>query len=254
MIGSIVYMRSYESLILMNIISGLISIIMLAKLILISKLTSWHIIDIFRELLLIVYTIENFTDNKTEIEVVLILVVFLSSVQGVYFFALFESTRLLTKSIAKLVLKLFNLLIVLIYLFSMLSVVLNTSKYSIDIKEILVFNNIYLTLLSFLILSLILGLTTYKYKFEKDVIEIASILIELEKLMFWKRNAKKIYFFQVCKPTTSIKVKCIQKSINYLQDYFSYNEIINSKLHTIQKQCDDLHFSSSGPPKNNQFN
>jgi hypothetical protein len=240
MIGSIVYLRSYESLIFMNVISVVISTVMLIKIFLIARLSGWNIVDIFRQLLLIVYTIENFTNNKTEIEVVLILVVILSCVQGIYYFALFTSTRLLTKKLVKMVIRVFNFMIVLAYLLGTLHFVLDSAQYWIGFEKLLVFHNVFLMVLSFFLLAFILGLTSYKYKLENDLIEITGILIELEKMFFWKRNMKKNHYFQLCKPTVHSKLTLLKKSLNSIQLCLLEEESLTKNLKTIEKTFTEI--------------
>lgn len=240
LIGSIIWISNYEALVITNTLSGIISFIMLTKIVLTGTLTGWHITDIFRTLLIIVYTIESSVQTREEFEFVLILAILLSTMKGLYYFSLFTSTRLMTKSIIKASFKVFSFLFVIFYLLLTLSLLIHYSNYSIASTSLANFNNLYMIFFTFIIFALILGLTSYKYKLHKDLIEINFLLIELEKLMFWKRDKAKEKFFQVCKPKKYIQIKSSSRSIRGLENFSEGHSEVMKKLQSITKHLKSI--------------
>lgn len=240
LIGSIIWISNYEALIVTNTLSGMISFIMLFKIIFTRTLTGWHITDIFRTLLVIVYTIENFVQIREEFEFVLILAILLSTMKGFYYFSLFTSTRLLTKSIIKASFKVFSFIFVIFYILLTFSLIIHFSDYSIPSTSITNFNNLYMIFFTMIIFALILGLWSYKYKLHKDLIEINFLLIELEKLMFWKRDKIKERFFQVCKPAKQVQVKASSKAARDLESFNEGHEEVVKKIKSIAKHMKNI--------------
>lgn len=234
---SALYMSSQEILVIVNILSTLVSFWMIYKIFVTMNLTGWHILDIFRLLILTVYTIETFSDTKTEIEVVITFVVLLSTIQGLYYFYLFTSTRLIVKNVVKVMMRFTTFVSIIIYLLGTLGLILLASGYELQIQNFKwhFLNNYFVTLISVIMFCLLLGLSSYKYNLHKDLFERLKIIVDKEKMHVWKRNKISMKYFQACCRVEIVSESKIKKSLKYGENINVTNKSYLESLDTYGK-------------------
>lgn len=229
MIISIVYLNSQSSLIQTNIFSCIVSIWMTCKIFAVMGLSAWNIIDIFRMLLLIVYSVEKFGQAPYKIKYVLILVIILSAIQGIQYFCLFTHTRLIVKKIIGCLVSFFSFSSVITYLFVVLAVVLSATGHE-DQFEISGWGQMHSAFISVVMLCLLmsLGNDIQNQNSNLDLAELVRIICEQEKLLMWKREKNGTKYFQQCLQSKKER-KSSQKKLIKNTGLFrvEYNEILH---------------------------
>ena len=242
LIESIAYSNSQASLIQTNVLSSVISLWMIYKIFATKHLTGWHIFDIFRLLLMILYTVENLSNTPYEIEYVFILVALLSAVQGLYYFSIFSKTRLIAYKIIEAFTKLISFISVIVYLLGTLALVLAESNYVLEIEnpEWKTMNSAFTCVVWLMMLCFLLSIKSKKTDKHQNLKELASIICCYEKVLVWKRSKKSAKFFQQCCQSVNKKIsnkkKFFKNTENWKNDFF----MIDDKLKSIENQFERL--------------
>ena len=211
---------------------------MIFKIFAIKNLSSWNIIDIFRLLLFIAYSIDKLSNSPFKIEYLLIFIVLLSCLQGLQYFSIFTHTRLIAKKIINGIIKVISCGSVIIYVLGSLACILFISDYELekDDSKWKSLDGAYISTISLIMLCLLISLSVDKYNEYQDVKELANIVCTQEKILIWKRNKNLIKYFQQCIQSTWVKYNNEEKLFNKGKSWKWSNVEINSKLDSIDSQ------------------
>ena len=218
LIASIVYLNSKASLIQANVFSCLMSLWMVYKIFAAMSLSLWNIVDIFRLLLLVVYSIEKFSNSPYQIEYVLIFVILLSVVQGMQYFCLFMHTRLIVNKIITGLARFLSFSSVIAYLLGALAAVMLISGYQIEFenKQWKVLHSALSSAVSIIMLCVLLSLGNNLRVAGRleDFEELARIICMQEKLIFWRRAKVSLKYFQQCRQSKKERKSNVTKLMN----------------------------------------
>jgi WD40 repeat protein len=238
LIASIVYISSQTSLIQTNILGCAISFWMLFKIVAVKNLNGWNILDIFRFLLMVLYSLEKFCNTPYEIEYVFILVILLSCMQGLQYFKIFPATRLIVKKVIKALLKILSFIGIIAFLLGVLALVLVFTPDKLERNHLAQesFENLFVCIISLFMLCLLLSISKEDHRKTEELIEMTRIICEYEKIIICKRKKISQKFFQQCKQSTSVKTS-YKKKLFAKTDYWESpkNEIFE-KLELLEER------------------
>lgn len=243
----------------------------------------WNLLDQLRGLSFTIYTIMTWAGNDNS-DVLLIVIIF-SWIRGISYFRMFDGTRYMVRLLSEVLKDMKVFFVILAYstlAFSFIIFLRNADvnfpasvaiSYRLDLGDFDAdYTNLFDWLMFFLasvlnplimlnLLISIMGDTYSKVKDTNDIAnfqELTEMIIEIEKLMFWKKSTTIKYFLHQCSflsgnETSSDKIfdkikgfkaqlANIEKTIVYIKDRIVKNDIKNleTEVSAIKRDQEDM--------------